>query len=109
MKNRGKINLILDLLMFLLMLAIFFVKGEFHETLAYTMGGLLILHIGLHWQQFTVMFRKFIPEMKVRYLVITLLAAAVVAILTMPLYLNLEGEGREGHHEPPPGYSDHRF
>jgi len=60
MKNKSKINVVLDLLMFLIMLAIFCVKGELHEGLAYTIGGLLILHIVLHWQQFKVMFGKLI-------------------------------------------------
>lgn len=109
MKNKGKINLILDLLMFLVMLAIFFVKGEFHETLAYTIGALLILHIVLHWKQFMAMYRKCIPESNIRNLVSFLIAAAIIAIVTMPLYLNTEGAGRGEHHGPPPGHFEDRY
>lgn len=59
MKNKAKINVVLDLLMFMVMLAIFCIKGEIHETLAYTIGSLLILHIALHWQQIKVLCRQF--------------------------------------------------
>lgn len=59
MKNKGKINVVLDMLMFAVMLAIFCVKGEIHEALAYTIGSMLILHIVLHWPQIKALCRQF--------------------------------------------------
>lgn len=101
MKNKGKINVVLDLLMFLMMLAIFCVKGDLHETLAYTIGGLLILHIVLHWQQFQAMYRKLIPEPRYQHLAAILTAVAIIAILTMPLYLTVDDPRPNGHFGPP--------
>ena len=108
MKNRGKVNLILNLIMFITMLTLFCVKGEIHETLAYTLGGLLILHIVLHWKQIKVLYRQLIPQIRYQYLVGFLAAAAIVAVLTMPLYVNGDSQGYngDGRYEqgPPPGY-----
>ncbi len=101
MKNKGKINVVLDLLIFLVMLAIFCVKGDLHETLAYTLGGLLILHIVLHWQQFKAMYRNLIPEARYQNLVAGLTVMAIIAILTMPLYLTVDGPGDNDRHGPP--------
>ncbi|MGE5390020.1 MAG: hypothetical protein ACM3PE_03040 [Deltaproteobacteria bacterium] len=107
MKNKGKINLVLDLVMFLGMLGLFFVKGEFHETLAYTLGGLLILHIVLHWQQIKVMYRQLLPETSHQVLGGAVVVALIAAILTMPIYLPATGEGNRGAFGPPPGQYQH--
>ncbi|MBP1761164.1 MAG: hypothetical protein H6Q64_706 [Firmicutes bacterium] len=96
MKSRGKINLILDFVMFLIILAIFFVKGEFHEALAYTLGAMLIFHLVLHWKQVKVLFNQLIPQRKYQYLCGALAVAAVVAILTMPLYITTNDRGPGG-------------
>lgn len=99
MKNRGKFNLVVDFTMFLFILAIFSVKGGIHEALAYTLGGLLILHIVLHWKQIKVLYRQLIPQSRYQYLFGFLAAAAVVAVLTMSLHVNGDGHGynRNGH------------
>lgn len=99
-KNKWNRSTILDIVMFLVMLAIFCVEGELHETLAYTMGGLLILHIVLNWQRFKAMYRKLIPEAKYQHLAAVLTAVAIVAILTMPLYLTVDGPGPNGDFRP---------
>jgi hypothetical protein len=57
-KSKNKINLVLDMIMTLVMIPIFLVKGEFHESLGYTLGFLVLAHIVLHWAQIKVMFRK---------------------------------------------------
>ncbi len=95
-KNIGNNNIILDIVMFLVMLAIYFIKGDLHETLAYTIGGLLILHIVLHWQQFQVMYRRLIPEVRYQQLVAIFTGVLVVVILTMPLYMKVDGPGQNG-------------
>ncbi len=111
MKNKGKINIVLDFIMFLAMLGLFFVKGEFHETLAYTVGSLIILHIILHWQQIKALFRQLLPSTSQQVMGIILIIVLVVGILTMPIYL--PNTGKRGHGEfgrgygPPPGYSGH--
>lgn len=102
MKNRGKTNLILDFLMFLAMLAIFCVKGETHETLAYTVGGLIILHIVLHWKQIKVLYRQLIPQTRYQYLAGLVAAAAIAAVLTMPLYVTSDGYGEHRGYDSPP-------
>lgn len=113
MKNRNKTNLILDFLMFLTMLAIFCVKGEIHEILAYTIGGLVVLHLVLHWKQMKVMFKQLIPQTNYQYLAGILAVAAIAAVLTMPLYISQDesrdfiehgaygGHGERGQYGPP--------
>ncbi len=96
MRNNGKINIVLDFMMLLTMLAIFFVKGEFHEMLAYTLGAMLIAHIVLHWKQIKVLLRQLIPQRKYQYLGALLAAAAITAIVTMPLYIPMDGPGHGG-------------
>jgi len=96
MKSRGKINLVLDFLMFLIILAVFFVKGEFHETLAYTLGAMLILHLVLHWSQIKALYFQLIPQKKYQYLCGALAVAAIAAILTMPLYVTTNDRGPGG-------------
>lgn len=58
MKNRSKCNTVLDMVLFLVMLAVFCIKGQYHEPLAYTLGALVTLHIVWHWKQFTIMIKK---------------------------------------------------
>ncbi|NLW90845.1 MAG: hypothetical protein GXY34_04520 [Syntrophomonadaceae bacterium] len=107
MKNKGKINLVLDFVMFLAMLGLFFIKGESHETLAYSLGGLLILHIVLHWQQIKVMYRQLLPETSHRVVGGAVMAVLIAAILTMPMYLPAARERNHGKHGPPPGNYEH--
>lgn len=101
MFKKGNSNAILDIIMALVMLGLFNIKGELHETLAYLIGGLLILHIVWHWQQFKVMYRRLIPEVRYQRLVAVLTGILAVAILTAPLYMDLGGYGHmEGHGRP---------
>ncbi|MGE5396781.1 MAG: hypothetical protein ACM3MK_04515 [Chitinophagales bacterium] len=86
--NKTKVNTVIDLILFVIILSIFFMKGEFHEALAYTLGTLVIVHIVLHWKQFTAMFRNLIPDKTPRVLVGVLIGAIILAILTSPLYLS---------------------
>jgi len=105
MKNRGKINIVLDFIIFLGMLGLFFVKGESHETLAYTVGSLLIVHIVLHWQQIKALYRQLLPESSQRVAGGVVITALIIAILTLPMYLPSAGEGnRGGKYGPPPGH-----
>ncbi|MDD3270368.1 MAG: hypothetical protein PHX14_13700 [Syntrophomonadaceae bacterium] len=98
MLKKGKMNSILDLIMALVMIGLFNIKGDLHETLAYSIGGLVIIHIVLHWQQFKVMYCRLIPEVHYQRLVAMLTVALVIAILTMPLYLDMGGiEHKEGY------------
>ncbi|HPT69077.1 MAG TPA: hypothetical protein PKW50_02950 [Syntrophomonas sp.] len=103
MKNNGKINLVLDFVMFLFILAIFFVKGEFHEALAYILGAMLILHLVLHWKQIKVLYCQLIPQQKYRYLAGIVAVASIAAILTMPLYVTTDEHGPGGE------FGQHRF
>jgi len=96
MKNRNKTNLILDFLMFLTMLAIFCVKGEIHEALAYTIGALVVVHLVLHWKQIKVMFKQLIPQTSYQYMAGILALAAIAAVLAMPLYISQDGSGDFG-------------
>ncbi|MEN6350625.1 MAG: hypothetical protein ABFD08_14665 [Syntrophomonas sp.] len=110
MLKKGHTNAILDIIMFLVMLALFNIKGDWHETLAYIIGGSAIVHIVLHWQQFRVMYRRLIPQVKYQRMVAVLTGALVIAILTAPLYLDvgrpghMEGGGRHGGYGPPDLY-----
>jgi len=103
-KNRGKINIVLDFIMLLVILGLFFVKGEIHETLAYTLGGMLILHIVLHWQMIKVLYRQLLPEPSQRVAGGVIMAALIVGVLTMPIYLPATGERNHGEYGPPPGH-----
>jgi len=89
------------------MLGLFFVKGESHETLAYTVGTLLIVHIVLHWQQIKVLYRQLLPESSQRVVGGVVITALIIAILTMPMYLPGTGERGHGEYGPPPGYYEY--
>ena len=86
MTNRSKRNTVLDIILFLLMLAVFSITGEYHKPLAITFGVLLILHTVWHWQQFKIMYRQLIPDRTYRYLVNALIAILITAVVTLPLY-----------------------
>lgn len=105
-KNR---NVILDLLMFLSMLSLFFSKGEAHEVLAFATGILTLVHLVWHWKQFKAMYCLLIPQTIYRYVVGTLTAAVLAAVLTAPWFLTIEEHGLHGG--PPgqtPGERHHR-
>jgi hypothetical protein len=102
--DKGRNNAILDIIMFAALLSLFAVKGDVHETLAYTTGFLVIIHVVWHWRQFTVMYRRLIPEVKYQRLVAVIASALIIAILTMPLYVTM-GEPGHGNGYGPPGRS----
>jgi hypothetical protein len=58
MRRKGKFNTVLDIILLLVMLAVFCIKGQYHESLAYTLGALVTLHIVWHWKQYRIMFKK---------------------------------------------------
>jgi hypothetical protein len=88
-------NIILDTLMFAVMLSLYFVKGSLHETLAYTLGIFTLIHFIWHWKQFKAMYCHLIPKLAYRYLVGTVTAILLAAVLTSPLYLT--SDERPGH------------
>lgn len=105
-KNRsGSRNIVLDLAMFLVMLSLFFVKDNLHETLAYIMGILMIIHFVWHWKQFKTLYNILIPKTVYRYLVGVLTAVLLAAVLTAPLYLTIDKRvGHGGYGDPPHGH-----
>lgn len=103
-KNIGNKNVILDILMFLAMLALFIIEGGVHETLAWTIGLLSLVHIVWHWKQFKIMYCQLLPDTYYRYLVGALTVVLLAAVLAAPTYLTI-GETGHGHGGPPPGYA----
>lgn len=41
---KAKVNTALDILLFIVLLGIYFVKGSMHEVLGYSLGVLMVLH-----------------------------------------------------------------
>lgn len=96
-KTRNKVNIVLDMIMVLIILPIFMVKGAYHETLGYTLGAVVILHIILHWNQIKVMFRQLVPEPKARVVGVVMFVALVAFVLSLPAVLPNNGmDGRRG-------------
>lgn len=87
MKSKGKWNTVLDIVMLVVMLAVFCIKGQYHESLAYTIGLLAALHIALHWKQFTVMIKKNIGHKNV--------ILDILMFLVMLSLFIVEGNGHE--------------
>lgn len=118
--DKGKINFLIDALMFLCMMAIagigFLMKyvllpgretwavygkkvelswlgwdrhdwGAVHLYLAFVLLGLLLLHIVLHWQMITGLFKKFFAEGKRRSIVAIVFVALCVALLFFPFFI----------------------
>lgn len=105
--NKIKINTILDILIFILMLSMFVTSGEIHEMLAYTLGACIVAHLVLHWSQFKVMYKKLVPNTTGQVAVGILVVALAVAVLAMPAYLGFGEMGNDGErgrgYGPPPG------
>lgn len=103
-KNIANKNVILDVLMFLVMLSLFMVKGDVHEIMAWTIGALSLLHVVWHWKQFKAMYCQLIPDAYYRYLVGALTVILLAAVLAAPTYLTIQETGK-GHGGPPQGYA----
>lgn len=103
--NKTKTNTIVDMLIFILMLSLFFSKGDMHETTAYILGGCIILHMVMHWDQFKAMYRKLIPDLKFQVVIGVLVAALAIAAAAMPSYLQVGGDREEMRG---PGYGYHQ-
>ena len=115
MKYKSRVNFIIDVIMFIVMMAIggigFLMKfvlvsgskgweiygekvdlllwgwdrhqwGALHLILGYVLGGLLVLHIILHWKQITCLFRGLIAKRSVR-VALTFLFVLVCAVLLL--------------------------
>ncbi|MGE5404269.1 MAG: hypothetical protein ACM3PP_04960 [Candidatus Saccharibacteria bacterium] len=91
--NKAKVNTVLDILLFIVLLGIYFVKGGMHETLGYTLGALMVLHVALHWKQFKAMYRHLIPKPGYQKLVAGLVGILVVAVIVGSSYLPNDREG----------------
>lgn len=103
--SKNKINTILDLVLFMMIISMFIIKGGLHESIAYILGLLLILHVVLHWQQFKALYRQLIPNPVYQKIVAVLVGGMLVALLTMPLYLQVNDKGHNGR---PPEFGQYR-
>lgn len=95
--NLGNRNVILDLVMFLVMLSLFFIEHGPHEIIAYALGLLVILHFIWHWKQFKAMYCQLIPKTAYRYLVGAFAGILLAAVLAAPLYLTINEQAGHGH------------
>lgn len=96
--TRAKINTILDIILLLVLIPIFFIKGSIHHTLAYILAGMVALHIILHWRQFMAMYCKLIPSLWYRWAVSAVLVILIAAAFIIPGYLPHNGPGADGFH-----------
>lgn len=101
--NKTKVNTVVDMLIFILMLSLFFSSGKVHETTAYILGGCIVFHIAMHWAQFKVMYRKLLPDLKAQVVIGILVAVLAVASIVL-----LGGQGHEGMRGRGPGYGYHQ-
>lgn len=76
--------------------------GDIHLYLAFTLLGLLSLHIILHWKQILGLFERFIPHPKVRRRVAFAFLILAVLLIYFPFLITPEvkergrGRGRQG-------------
>ncbi|MBM4276036.1 MAG: DUF4405 domain-containing protein, partial [Deltaproteobacteria bacterium] len=75
--------------------------GDIHLYLAFTLLGLLTLHIILHWKQILGLFERFIPQPKVRRRVALAFLILAVLLVYFPFLITPEvkerGRGRGRH------------
>ncbi|MGE5417944.1 MAG: hypothetical protein ACM3UZ_14495 [Acidobacteriota bacterium] len=102
--NKAKVNTALDILLFVVLLGIYFVKGGMHEALGYTLGALMVLHVTLHWKQFKAMYCHLIPRPVYQKLVAGLIGVLVVAVLVGSSYLPNDRESRPNSDGRPDHY-----
>lgn len=86
--------------------------GAVHLILGFIMIGLLVLHIVLHWNLITCLYRKVIRHDTLRKLLAVLFTGICIVLLVFPLIIRIEireilpGEGhhstRESHHTSDP-------
>lgn len=97
MKLKSKFNLIIDVLMFLFLLPVFFGRGHFHEVFGWITGCLFIIHILLHWVQIKCLLSAWFPKKSIQILITTIfIVVSVIAVfLTMQKTKEYQAHKRE--------------
>ena len=101
-KSKNHINIILDMIMTLVIIGIFLVKGDTHESFGYTLGILVTIHVILHWKQIKIMYCQMLPDSISQITVLVIFVFLLVSIFSLP---GLMPQNEQRGHGGPGGYS----
>jgi len=72
------------MIMTLVIVGIFLVKGGTHETLGYTLGILVTVHVILHWKQIKIMYCQMLPDSTIQITVLVIFVLLLVSLFSWP-------------------------
>ena len=96
-KSKNHMNIVLDMIMTLVIVGIFLVKGGTHETFGYTLGILVTIHVILHWKQIKNMYCQLLPSSTSQITVL------LIFILLLGSLFSLPGLTPQNEHRGPGG------
>jgi hypothetical protein len=79
MKQKSKVNLLIDLVLIAILFPVLFARGDIHHVLGQLFGILLVIHIILHGNQIFCLIRAWIPSTKIRVAFICVFCIACLA------------------------------
>lgn len=83
MKQKSKVNLLIDLIMICILFPVLFARGDIHHVLGQLFGILLIVHLILHGNQIFCLIRNWIPSLKIRISLICVFCVVCIAFTVL--------------------------
>ncbi|MDD4663654.1 MAG: hypothetical protein PHD83_03185 [Caldisericia bacterium] len=85
MKQKSKVNLLIDLILICILFPVLFARGDVHHVLGQLFGILLIVHIILHGSQIFCLIRTWIPSIKIRIAFICVFCVVCIAFTVLSI------------------------
>jgi protein-S-isoprenylcysteine O-methyltransferase Ste14 len=71
MKLKSVMNLLVDLILFVLIIPVMLTRHQIHEIAGYTFGILILVHLLLHAKQLFALVKTWLPDVKIRQAVVS--------------------------------------
>ena len=100
-QTKNNINIILDMIMTLVIVGIFLVKGSLHENFGYTLGILVTIHVILHWKQIKIMYCQLLPNSLTQITGLVVFTLLIVSLFTLPAMMPQNERPYHGEYTAP--------
>ena len=68
--------------------------GDIHLYLAFTLLGLLVLHVILHWQRILGLFQRLVPQPRLRYRIALIFLLLALLLIYFPFLITPDSKAR---------------
>ncbi len=99
MKIKSTVNLLVDIILFILIIPTMLTRHQIHEIAGYSFGLFILIHLLLHGKQIFAMMKTWLPNIKVRQAFVSVFCLLCIGLSIWSM--TASGGEREKHGFPP--------